>query len=199
MALLLDSPHKLRGPWTPCAGWVTEGEAAFGEMSGSAPVSIHQQALRGIALVALERGDRGAAMAQVGGWAGRLVAGGQAGGPELWCQKENRACECGHRQVWLSSPHFVLPGCSMSAFWARQLWGGAPRSTGRMLTTAGCCTRRETCRWDACFCLAFLGVACLHTWESCIALFFGPRLDSCCHLAVARMLCRVLASSWSRR
>lgn len=32
-------------------GWVTEGEAAFGEMSGSAPVSIHQQALRGIALV----------------------------------------------------------------------------------------------------------------------------------------------------
>lgn len=47
------------------AGWVTEGEAAFGEMSGSAPVSIHQQALRGIALVALERGDKGAAMAQV--------------------------------------------------------------------------------------------------------------------------------------
>lgn len=33
------------------AGWVTEGEAAFGEMSGSAPVSIHQQALRGIAQV----------------------------------------------------------------------------------------------------------------------------------------------------
>lgn len=46
-------------------GWVTEGEAAFGEMSGSTPMSIHQQALRGIALVALERGDKAAAMAQV--------------------------------------------------------------------------------------------------------------------------------------
>ncbi len=44
---------------------MTEGETAFGEMSGSSPVSIHQQALRGIALVALERGDKAAAMAQV--------------------------------------------------------------------------------------------------------------------------------------
>lgn len=36
------------------AGWVTEGESAFGEMSGSAPKSVHQQALRGIARVLLE-------------------------------------------------------------------------------------------------------------------------------------------------
>lgn len=42
-------------PAPTSAGWVTEGEAAFGEMSGSAPVSIHQQALRGIALVGLAR------------------------------------------------------------------------------------------------------------------------------------------------
>lgn len=46
------------------AGWVTEGEAAFAEMCGSAPTSIHQQALRGIALVALARGDKAAARAQ---------------------------------------------------------------------------------------------------------------------------------------
>ena len=33
---------------------MTEGESAFGEMSGSAPKSVHQQALRGIAKVLLE-------------------------------------------------------------------------------------------------------------------------------------------------
>lgn len=46
------------------AGWVTEGEAAFAEISGSAPVSIHQQALRGLALVDLQRGNRQSAKAQ---------------------------------------------------------------------------------------------------------------------------------------
>ncbi|KAL6768919.1 THK3 [Auxenochlorella protothecoides x Auxenochlorella symbiontica] len=46
------------------AGWVTEGETAFAEMSGATPVSIHQQALRGMALVALARGDEHAAKAQ---------------------------------------------------------------------------------------------------------------------------------------
>lgn len=46
------------------AGWVTEGEVAFAEMCGSAPTSIHQQALRGLALVALARGDIGAARSQ---------------------------------------------------------------------------------------------------------------------------------------
>ena len=35
-------------------GWVTEGDSAFGEMSGSTPKSIHQQALRGIAKVLME-------------------------------------------------------------------------------------------------------------------------------------------------
>jgi hypothetical protein len=56
-------------------------------MSGSAPVSIHQQALRGIALVALERGDRGAAMAQVGRRAGR-----QAGWPARVVVREGQPC-----------------------------------------------------------------------------------------------------------
>jgi tetratricopeptide (TPR) repeat protein len=46
------------------AGWVSEGEIGFGELCGSAPTSIHQQSLRGIALVAVERGDVDAAMSQ---------------------------------------------------------------------------------------------------------------------------------------
>ena len=33
------------------AGWVTEGEGAFSDMSGSPPRNIHQEALRGIAKV----------------------------------------------------------------------------------------------------------------------------------------------------
>lgn len=40
------------------AGWTTEGDSAFNELSGSSPLSIRQQALRGIAKVALERGDK---------------------------------------------------------------------------------------------------------------------------------------------
>ena len=43
------------------AGWVTEGVSAFDELSGSPPVSIRQQALRGLAKIALERSDRVAA------------------------------------------------------------------------------------------------------------------------------------------
>ena len=46
------------------AGWVSEGEIGFGELCGSLPTSIHQQSLRGIALVAVERGDLDAAMSQ---------------------------------------------------------------------------------------------------------------------------------------
>ena len=46
------------------AGWVTEGESAFNETSGSSPLSIRQQALRGIAKCALERGDKPAARHQ---------------------------------------------------------------------------------------------------------------------------------------
>lgn len=48
-----------------CAGWVTEGVSAFDELSGSAPVSIRQQALRGLAKIALQRNDTVAAKAQV--------------------------------------------------------------------------------------------------------------------------------------
>lgn len=33
------------------AGWVTEGEGAFSDMSGSPPKNVHQEALRGIAKV----------------------------------------------------------------------------------------------------------------------------------------------------
>lgn len=40
------------------AGWTTEGDSAFNELSASSPLSIRQQALRGIAKVALERGDK---------------------------------------------------------------------------------------------------------------------------------------------
>lgn len=46
------------------AGWTTEGELGFAEMSGAAPVAVHQQALRGIALCELEKGNRDAAKAQ---------------------------------------------------------------------------------------------------------------------------------------
>ena len=43
---------------------MTEGESAFNETSGSSPLSIRQQALRGIAKCALERGDKPAARHQ---------------------------------------------------------------------------------------------------------------------------------------
>ena len=54
------SPHRL-GYWQRAnghAGWTTEGDSAFNELSGSSPLSIRQQALRGIAKVALERGNK---------------------------------------------------------------------------------------------------------------------------------------------
>ena len=40
------------------AGWVSEGECAFDELCGSPPMQIRQQALRGLAKLALARGDR---------------------------------------------------------------------------------------------------------------------------------------------
>lgn len=46
------------------AGWTTEGDSAFNELSGSSPLSIRQQALRGIAKVALERGNKAEARHQ---------------------------------------------------------------------------------------------------------------------------------------
>ncbi|KAK9814721.1 hypothetical protein WJX72_010484 [[Myrmecia] bisecta] len=46
------------------AGWTSEGDTAFCELAGSAPLSVRQQAMRGIAKVALERGERDIAKAQ---------------------------------------------------------------------------------------------------------------------------------------
>lgn len=46
------------------SGWVTEGEVAFEDMAGSPPLSVRQQAMRGLAKIALERGDRKSAKAQ---------------------------------------------------------------------------------------------------------------------------------------
>ena len=43
---------------------MTEGECAFDELSGSPPMSIRQQAMRGLAKIALERGDRDLAKSQ---------------------------------------------------------------------------------------------------------------------------------------
>jgi superkiller protein 3 len=69
------------------AGWVTEGESAFNEMSGSPPKSIRQQALRGIAKVALERGDVPAAKHQYERILGKALIG--RGPPaEHWAHSE---------------------------------------------------------------------------------------------------------------
>lgn len=68
------------------AGWVTEGEAAFSEMCGSAPTSIHQQALRGIALVSLARGDFPAARAQYERILGKAALG--RGPAEHWAHAD---------------------------------------------------------------------------------------------------------------
>ena len=68
------------------AGWVTEGEAAFSEMCGSTPTSIHQQALRGIALVALARGDISAARAQYERILGKAALG--RGPAEHWAHAD---------------------------------------------------------------------------------------------------------------
>ena len=38
-------------------GWCTEGESGFDELSGSTPTSIRQQALRGLAKIAIMRHD----------------------------------------------------------------------------------------------------------------------------------------------
>lgn len=55
-------------------GWVTEGEIAFEGLSGSPPMSVRQQALRGIAKIALQRGDRRAAKAQYERILGKVCA-----------------------------------------------------------------------------------------------------------------------------
>ncbi|CAK0785762.1 hypothetical protein CVIRNUC_008973 [Coccomyxa viridis] len=69
------------------AGWVTEGVSAFDELSGSAPVSIRQQALRGLAKIALERNDTVAAKAQYERILGKALMG--RGRPaEHWAHSE---------------------------------------------------------------------------------------------------------------
>lgn len=71
----------------PCAGWVTEGVSAFDELSGSPPVSIRQQALRGLAKIALERNDRVLAKAQYERILGKALMG--RGPPaEHWAHSE---------------------------------------------------------------------------------------------------------------
>jgi len=45
------------------AGWVSEGECALDGLSGTRPMQIRQQALRGLAKIALARGDRAGAKA----------------------------------------------------------------------------------------------------------------------------------------
>lgn len=67
-------------------GWVSEGEVAFCEMCGSAPTSIHQQALRGTALVAVERGDLDAALSQYERILGKAALG--RGPAEHWAHAD---------------------------------------------------------------------------------------------------------------
>jgi len=68
------------------AGWVSEGEIGFCEMCGSAPTSIHQQALRGTALVAVERGDLDAALSQYERILGKAALG--RGPAEHWAHAD---------------------------------------------------------------------------------------------------------------
>ena len=69
------------------AGWTTEGVSAFDEMSGSPPVSVRQQAMRGLAKIALERGDRRLGKAQYERILGKALIG--RGPPaEHWAHSE---------------------------------------------------------------------------------------------------------------
>ncbi len=65
---------------------MTEGEAAFGELSGAAPMSIHQQALRGLAQIAKMRGDRPGAKSQYERILGKAAMG--RGPAEPWAHSE---------------------------------------------------------------------------------------------------------------
>lgn len=69
------------------AGWTTDGECGFDELSGSAPTSIRQQAMRGIAKIALQRGERQQAKAQYERILGKALMG--RGQPaEHWAHAE---------------------------------------------------------------------------------------------------------------
>lgn len=69
------------------AGWTTEGDSAFNELSGSSPLSIRQQALRGIAKVALERGDKQGARHQYERILGKALIG-QGAPAAHWAHSE---------------------------------------------------------------------------------------------------------------
>ena len=91
------------------AGWVTEGVSAFDELSGSAPVSIRQQALRGLAKIALERNDTVAAKAQYERILGKALMG--RGRPaEHWAHSEYAwlVFEDGDLQVWKHLPMTIF-------------------------------------------------------------------------------------------
>ena len=82
----LEKGWRLDSP-VASAGWVTEGVSAFDELSGSPPVSIRQQALRGLAKIALERNDCVAAKAQYERILGKALMG--RGPPaEHWAHSE---------------------------------------------------------------------------------------------------------------
>ena len=65
---------------------VSEGEVSFGELVGLAPVSIRQQAVRGLARCALARGDRGAAAHHYEGLVAKALMG--RGAAEPWAFAE---------------------------------------------------------------------------------------------------------------
>ena len=66
---------------------MTEGEVAFEGMAGSPPMSIRQQALRGIAKIALERGDRTHAKGQYERILGKVLLG-RGPAAEHWAHAE---------------------------------------------------------------------------------------------------------------
>jgi tetratricopeptide (TPR) repeat protein len=82
----LDRLDEAERQFKALAGWVSEGEIAFAEMCGSAPTSIHQQALRGIALVAVARGDHDAALSQYERILGKAALG--RGPAEHWAHAD---------------------------------------------------------------------------------------------------------------
>lgn len=69
------------------SGWTTEGDSAFNELSGSSPLSIRQQALRGIAKVALARGDKQGARHQYERILGKALIG-QGAPAAHWAHSE---------------------------------------------------------------------------------------------------------------
>ena len=120
------------------AGWVTEGECAFAEMSGSAPVSIHQQALRGLALVVLQRGDRQSAKAQYERILGAAALG--RGAAEHWAHADYGWLLFEDGDLHGAREHLeqVRWGCRLSLCCC--LVPGPPH--------ASTCVCRSACRWE---------------------------------------------------